>query len=124
LLIIRVAKRFVRRDPLPIQDIKGWQQKLAKMVQLGLYCAMIAVPLTGYLSARFHQLPVKVFGYFNINQSSTQSGEQGWFEWLRACHEVSIQLLMVLLVVHIGAAVFHRLVLKDQVLASMVSSGK
>lgn len=124
LLMIRVAKRFIKRDPRPVQNIARWQQNASKAVQLGLYFCMVFIPLTGYLTARFHQLPVKVFGYFELNPAAQQSDEQQTFEMLRQAHEFGINLIMVLLVIHIGAAIYHRLINKDGVLASMLAAGK
>ncbi|MFT4929480.1 MAG: cytochrome b561 [Phenylobacterium sp.] len=124
LLIMRMSKRFIKRDPRPAQNIAQWQQRASKMVQLGLYFCMVFIPLTGYLSARFHQLPVKVFGYFDLNHSAQQAYQQQTFELVRGAHEFGIKLLMVLLVVHIGAVIYHRLIKKDDVLASMVKSNK
>ncbi len=124
LVIIRVIKRFVKRDPRPVQDIAQWQQYGSKVVQLGLYFCMVFIPLTGYLTARFHQLPVKVFGYFELNPAAQQGYQQQTFELLRQAHEFGIKLIMVLLVVHIGAVIYHRLINKDGVLASMLKTRK
>ena len=121
LLIMRVAKRFVKRDPQPMQNIAHWQKLASKVVQLGLYFSLVFVPVTGYLTARFHELPVMVFGAFNLNQAGSQGFNQETFEMIRLAHELGTKMIMILLVLHIGGALYHRFVKKDDVLASMTS---
>ncbi len=122
LLIVRISKRFIKRDPRPVQNIAHWQKLASTAVQLGLYLCLIFVPLTGYLSARFHELPVKVFGFFDLNQSGQHAFNQGTFDMIRLAHEWGTKVIMVLLVLHIGGALYHRLIKKDDVLASMTTT--
>ncbi len=119
LLIVRISKRFIKRDPRPVQNIAQWQRRASKVVQMGLYFCMILVPITGYLSARFHELPVKVFGFFDINQGAQLAYNPETFQMIRLLHEWGINLIMLLLVLHIGAALYHKIIKKDLVLASM-----
>ncbi len=122
LLLVRLTKRFVKRDPQPQHILPRWQQMASKSVQFGLYFCMVFIPVTGYLTARFHELPVKVFGNFDISQAAQQSYDQATFDAIRLAHELGIKLIMVLLVLHIGAAFYHRLVKKDGVLASITTA--
>ncbi len=124
LLIMRVAKRFVKRDPRPVQNILHWQKLASNTVQMGLYFSMVFVPVTGYLTARFHELPVMVFGSFNLNQGGAQGFNQQTFDLIRQAHESGTKMIMILLVLHIGGALYHRLIKKDDVLASMTRAKK
>lgn len=119
LVIIRVFKRFVKRDSQPVQNIPGWQLKVSKIVQMGLYGCMVIVPITGYLTARIHELPVMAFGSFNLNQGGDIAYNAQAFTDMRSIHELAITIFIVLLVLHIGAALYHKLIKKDQVMASM-----
>ncbi len=119
LMALRVFKRFVKRDPTPKHVLRPWQAVMSKAVQLGLYASLITVPLSGFLSAQQHALPVKAFGFLHINRGLGQNYEEASFMLIRQFHEWGIKALMVLLVLHISAAIFHRWVQKDQVLASM-----
>ena len=124
LLIMRVAKRFLKRDPRPVQDIARWQKMASKAVQLGEYYSMELVPIPGNITAGFHELPVNVFGFFNLNQGGQQGFNQETFDMIRQAHEFGTKLIMILLVMHIGAALYHRLIKKDDVLASMTTAKK
>ncbi len=124
LLIVRISKRFIKRDPKPVQNIAHWQKLASSAVQLGLYFCMVFVPLTGYLTARFHELPVNVFGFLDISQSGQQAFNQETFDMIRLSHEWGTKVIMVLLVLHIGAVLYHRLIKQDGVLASMTITQK
>jgi len=117
LLIVRIAKRFIKRDPVPEQSIEEWQKKASHFAHIGLYLLMIIVPVTGYLTANMHQLPVMVFGSFQINDLANYN-EQAFLN-MRSIHEISIYLLMALIATHVGAAFYHRLIKKDDVLQTM-----
>lgn len=119
LIILRVRKRFIKRDPTPKQDILRWQQLASRTVQLGLYFFMVFVPLTGYLTASYHELPVMVFGSFDLSQAAQLGYDPEGFDMLRQAHEFGTRMIMLLLVLHIGAAIYHRMIKKDAVLASM-----
>lgn len=121
LILIRITKRFIRKDPKPLQDIKNWQRIAANIVQSALYFCMIFVPITGYLTARLHELPVKAFATFNLSQTSPDNYDQAAFNLIRQAHEIGIYLFMSLLVLHIGAALYHRLILKDSVFSTMTT---
>lgn len=119
LLVLRVTKRFIKKSPTPVQSIAQWNRLAAKVVQRGLYFCMIYIPVTGFLTARLHELPVRPFGLINISQSQ-QGFDQSAFFWMRLAHEAGIKLIMLLLVLHIGAALYHRVYKKDNVLKSML----
>ena len=123
-LLIRLFKRFVKKSPMPEHDLPELQKRLSKLVQYGLYALMIWIPVTGYLTARFHELPVMAYGSFNLSSISNGAGVYSaeLFDALRLGHEIGTKLIMLLLVMHIGAAFYHKLVKKDQVMKSMTGS--
>jgi len=114
LLILRVALRLTGLSGRPVQDIAPWQNFASKVVQAGIYLLMIYLPVTGLLVARNHPLPVQPFGGASISTPNLTS-----YEALRPLHEYGTKALMLLLVLHIGAALMHRLILRDRVMASM-----
>lgn len=120
LIVMRVLKRFVKRDPTPKLDLPKSQHLAARTVQYGLYFMMLWVPVTGYLTARVHELPVMAFGSINYNVMHNEAS----FELLRQLHAGGIRVMMLLLVLHVGAALFHKFVKKDGVMASMTRGAK
>ncbi|MEX3934559.1 cytochrome b [Paraburkholderia phymatum] len=83
-----------------------------------LYITLVAVPLAGWANASSRGWAVKLFGvvrYPDLTQNGSQTGHalgdvHGWLAWV----------LLALIVLHIGGALFHRIVLKDDVLQRML----
>jgi len=116
-VIIRLYKRFIKKDAMPDQNISKVQRQASRMVQYGIYFLLVLIPFSGYLAANFHEFPVMVFANFNINGG--REFDQGIFENLRSIHQLGIYSLMGLLILHIVAALFHGIVMRDGVLGSM-----
>jgi len=120
LLLFRIIIKRISIKPKAEQIRQAkWQILAAKVVHFGLYLSMILVPVTGYLTARLHELPVMAFGSFKIN-ATTHVYSESSFEFMRNTHEFSIILLISLLTIHISAAICHKVILKDDVLKGML----
>jgi len=115
LLLIRISKRFILKNERPALNIKSKQATAAKLTHYCLYLLMVLVPVTGFLTAYFHELPVKLFGNILLNGSANIEN----FTELRLVHSTFVITMMVLVVMHIIAALMHKFILKDNVLASM-----
>lgn len=115
LMVVRLSKRFVLKQPRPKHVLKPMQAKLAKATHYALYFLMVFVPVTGYITANFHHLPVQAFASFSLNGGA----DSEVFGLVRLIHTTSVKALLVLVLLHIGAALFHKFVLKDRVLYSM-----
>jgi len=125
LLLLRITKRFIKRDPQPDNGLTGWQKVIAGVVHGGLYLMMIVVPMTGYLTANLHKLPVMVFANFNASSvSDANQFSPEAFAFMRELHHSAILTLLVLIGLHIGAALYHRLIKKDHVLSVMMRRNK
>lgn len=125
LLIIRISKRFILKHPQPQHELLQTQAPLqataAKITHLALYALMILVPLTGYLTANFSQLPVQLFGSIPLNGfiSGDSHTSAETFTTLRLIHSTLVKALLTLVILHVSAALMHKFVLKDGVMKSM-----
>ncbi len=119
LLIPRLVLRLTGRAGRPDHAIAAWQRTTSRLVQLALYALLIALPLTGFLTARTHDLPVTPFGL-----SSISTPDPATFEAIRFWHMLGTKLLIALLALHIGAALLHRFVLRDNVMRTMSLFGR
>jgi len=117
LFVIRFSKRFLFKSPRPKHNLTPLTQTSVKVGHLTLYLLLFFVPLTGYLSAKAHELPVYWFG--QINLATITGYQQSSFELIRNLHQSGVQILILVVVVHIVAAVFHGLVKKDGVFSTM-----
>ena len=117
LFVIRFCKRFLFKSPRPKHNLTAVTNVSANVGHLALYLLLFYVPITGYLSAKTHELPVYWFGQFNL--ASMTAYDQANFDMLRNLHELGVQTLMIFVVVHIAAAIFHGVAKKDGVFSSM-----
>lgn len=115
LLVIRISKRFVLKHKQPQHDLAPMQTAAAQLNHYALYALMILVPLSGYMTANFHQLPVQLFGSVSLN--GTADAEV--FSTLRLVHSTLVKALITLVSFHIAAAFWHKWIAKDDVFSSM-----
>jgi cytochrome b561 len=91
------------------------QRILAKSIQGVIYILLLILPLSGYLmSGR----DLNVFGLISIPAISMPNTEHQFFH---SMHLISAYLLIILVIFHILAALYHYFWLKDKVLQSMLS---
>lgn len=91
----------------------------ALLVKVGhglLYASMLLMPVTGILLMLGKGYGLKVFGQQLVAKTGT---ETGWMASLGELHSPLAWLLLVLVVGHIGAALFHHFVKKDDTLKRM-----
>jgi cytochrome b561 len=115
LMLVRISKRFILKHERPNLHKASKRATAAKLTHHGLYLLMILVPLTGFLTAYFHQLPVQLFGSILLNGSANIET----FTALRLVHSTLVITLIVLVTLHVVAALIHKFVLRDDVLRSM-----
>lgn len=113
-LVLRLTLRFTGKANRPVHNIAPWQDAASKVVQLGIYLLLFYLPITGFLTARAHSLPVRPFGLPSIS-----TPDPSVYETIRPFHEYGTKALAILLLLHIAAALYHRFGLRDKVMGSM-----
>lgn len=116
LVWLRIGARFAQVTPAGIGA--AWEQKAAKLTVFGLYAVMIAMPVTGMLTSQFFGKPVSWFGLFELPMLVSENEEMG--EALEEIHETGFGVLLALLVAHIGVALYHHFVRKNDALKRML----
>ncbi|MFZ5724344.1 MAG: cytochrome b [Pseudomonadota bacterium] len=116
LVWFRLAARLTQSSPAP--SGAAWQRRLAWATHAALYLLMILMPLTGLLASQFGGKPVAWFGLFEIPVWVTEDRERA--KQIMEVHEAGWSLLLTLIVLHAGAALYHQLVLKDGLLRRML----
>ncbi|MCG7584920.1 cytochrome b [Photobacterium sp. OFAV2-7] len=117
LFLTLFSKRFIFKSPRPKHNLDVVTNMAARVGHSSLYVLLFYVPVTGFLVARAHELPVFWLGQVNISELSEYS--EVHFDMIRNLHELGVKALMVLVVIHIGAAAFHGLAKKDGVFGAM-----
>lgn len=117
LTALRLAWR-VTHPPPPLPDsLPAWQHQVSRLVHGTLYVLLFATPLVGWAATSAYRAPIKVFGLFFL--PPILSEDRALSEKLFVVHIVLAAVLTLLLVMHIGAALYHRFVRHDGVLARM-----
>ncbi|MDP1547219.1 MAG: cytochrome b/b6 domain-containing protein [Anaerolineales bacterium] len=112
LLVARLVLRYTTRRPAPADAGSAFLNFLGKAVHLLLYLMLIGMAVSG-------------FGMFQqANLSAVFSGAQpypsNFFDFLpRIGHGLTSWLLLALIALHVGAALFHQFIRKDNLLARM-----
>ena len=78
---------------------------------------MLALPICGYVAVSGKGLPISLLGLVDIPPLAVSSDVAKGFKEL---HEGLANGLIALVALHVAAALFHAVVLKDQVLQTML----
>lgn len=115
--ILRIITRVATKAPAPL-PAPAWQMAIAHLTHLALYVAMLAMPLTGMLMSMYGGRGVSVFGLFEMPMLVGVDADMA--RLMNAWHTDFVWTAMWLLIVlHIGAALYHQFVVKDNILARM-----
>ena len=119
LMLLRLAWRLYAGAPKPVPGTPRWQAITASVTHWLLYGLALAMPLTGWLYDSASGLrPFRLFGQWEMPKLS------GPNEWLagrmRDAHELLFWTLVLLVVLHAGAALYHHLFRRDATLSRML----
>jgi cytochrome b561 len=99
----------------------NWQRMAALFSHLSLYALMLGMPLTGYaLTSLFSAEPISVFGLVEVPPLVSSENISAAYQ-VFAIHQVLALLLAILIIVHVGAALKHHFIDKDNVLRRMLA---
>jgi len=117
LVLLRIAWRLGEKRPADPPAMPRWQRRAAHGLHLALYVLILLIPLSGW--------------WFN----SASGAPLVWFDWLKLpglggydpvwkprallLHQTLFWILIALLVLHVGAALWHHFRQRDDVLRRM-----
>ncbi|MDR3509269.1 MAG: cytochrome b/b6 domain-containing protein [Caulobacteraceae bacterium] len=134
LSLVRLAWRLVNPPPPLPQHMPAWERLAAHAAHVGLYGLMIALPLSGwlYVSAGWSVphgrplvIPTVYFGLFKVPhlfglEAASLSTRAGVAGGALEAHELFVWAALGLAAAHVGAALKHWVIDRDQVLSRMV----
>jgi cytochrome b561 len=118
LVIVRLIVRFFSVTPALPADLPTWQALAAKLSHYLLYALMLAMPLIGWAMISAAGDPVMLGS--SIRLPSIVAAHAETFAFLRAAHRYLAYLFFLTILAHLGAALFHGWVRRDEVLDSML----
>jgi len=102
--------------PFPHSMSKG-QRWAAKTSEYCLYAILLLQPLTGAAQSLARGRPFQLFAW---EVPDLMSRDRAMAHWFGDVHEQTAWVLLGMIGLHVLAALFHRFVLKDEVLQSML----
>ena len=117
LIMLRLVWRLINETPRLPDETTAGEAFIAKAMHWGLYALMFAQPLSGIMMSQTAGIPVSFFGLFEFPVFLDKS--QSIAEFFRAMHGTVWILLVVAVMGHIGAALHHHFIKKDNVLKQM-----
>jgi cytochrome b561 len=117
-VLLRLAWRLVNHVPAAPPGTPGWQRLGAGVSHFLLYAILIVMPLTGWIMSSMKNLPLVYLGLIEI--PSPFGVNQKWAGILAEVHETLALILLVLVGIHVLAALYHHFVRRDDVLRRML----
>lgn len=120
LVLLLASVRLLWRitGTIPISpDSSRVQRRLAQLFHALLYGLMIALPVSGWIITSAANIPSKLF--WLIELPAITGPDEALKSLAAEVHEICVTMLIIILVVHIGAALRHHFILRDSILKRM-----
>lgn len=118
LACLRAAWRVTHAAPSANPMHPLWQRRAASLAHGALYLLMFALPLSGWLYSSASGYPVKYFGLLPLPDLVAKSKELAGL--LKDVHELLGWALVLVLGAHLGGALQHHFIHRDDTLARML----
>lgn len=120
LTLLRFAWRLTHPVPPPSSDLSFIEVLASGSVHWLLYLVLIVMPLMGYFFLAFSGIDLHYFGLLRVPEPVTQDKETGKF--FLALHASLQWAVYGLVLMHVGAAVHHYFMRRNDVLQRMLPS--
>jgi cytochrome b561 len=118
LMTLRLINRLAAGAPIAEPGIERWQKIVSSAVHTSFYVLLLAMPIVGYIANSAYGAPTPFFGLFElppiVDKNETLATPlftiHRWVGWL----------VIVLVLTHVSAALYHHFVRGDNVLQRML----
>lgn len=115
LILFRFYWRLTHAAPAFPASMKPWEKNVADLTHKGLYLLMLTIPLSGILMSLYSKYGLLWFGVKVFDGLDNEVLR----ETFKATHEVLAYILIAMILLHALAAIKHKLIDKDEVMARM-----
>src|SRR6202041_1580447 len=115
----RIVNRSTHPPPEFPDTVPSLQRVAAKASHVVLYALMFIMPLVGWGMLSAARYPIVLYGPLRLPPILPH--DLTLYAWLRDLHTALAYLFFATVLVHFAAALFHGLIRRDGVLASMAS---
>ncbi|MET1255669.1 cytochrome b [Aliikangiella maris] len=118
IMLLRIFWRTINSKPAPLASHRLWEQRLALATHILIYTLILLIITSGYLISTADGRGISVFNLFEIPSAGLLVENQE--DRAGLVHQWMAYILMGLIVLHIGAALTHHFIHKDQTLKRML----
>ena len=119
LAVLRLLWRLGNPPPAMPAGTPRWEHRLAALGHWALYILMFVVPISGWLVSDASRVPFKA--YFVVPMPDVVETNRSLQEAAAEVHEALTMTLLVVVLVHIAAALRHHFLLRNDVLRRMLT---
>ncbi len=116
LVLLRMLWRLAHRPPALPGALPRWQRIAARVSHASLYACMVIMPVTGYLGSSFTRYPIR---YFGVTLPHWGWESPALKDLMSQIHYGAVVVFMLLIALHVAAAVQHLLIRDDGVFRRM-----
>ena len=118
LALLRLLWRWYSGPPPLPATMPRWQVFFAKVTHYAFYVLLLLLPMSGLVMSAASNYPVSYFGLFTI--PNVVAPDETLKEIMKERHELLFDILVIVAVVHIAAALKHHFVDRDDVMRRML----
>lgn len=122
LAMLRVFWRATHTPPPLPESTRNWEKVVSHATHLALYALLFAVPLSGWLMSSAKGFQTVWFSVLPL--PDLVGKDKALAELLTSVHQGLNLFLLLLVGMHIAAAIKHKLIDRDQILERMLPSGE
>jgi cytochrome b561 len=118
LMTLRLINRLAVGAPIADPGIEPWQKAVSATVHTSFYVLLLAMPVVGYIANSAYGAATPFFGLFEL--PAVVDKDETLATQLFTAHRWAGYLLIVLVLLHVSAALYHYFIRGDRVLQRML----
>ena len=118
LVSARLAWAWFNPAPDALLGTARWTRYASRLSHGALYILMVSIPLSGWLMNSTKNLPFRLFRI--VPWPNLLGPDEAMGKLFESWHDQLVSLLLVLLCIHVGAALWHHFYRRDAVLVRML----
>jgi len=118
LMVLRLINRLAAGALAPEAAIEPWQKTVSSIVHTSLYVLLLAMPVVGYIANSAYGAPTPFFGLFEL--PGIVGKNEDLATRLFTLHRWVGWLVVLLVLTHVSAALYHHFIRRDAVLKRML----
>ena len=117
LVVVRFANRLLHPPPPFPRTVSALERRVATASELFMYALMAALPLVGWGMLSAARYPIVLFG--SVHLPFILPHDAMLYAALRRAHTILAYLFFLTFMAHVGAILFHTLIVRDGTLERM-----